>query len=71
MTPYFGPSRRTEDQKRPKNQGIVVRPHIRLIKTPALADTTATRAGGFLIERRELLDPIEDGGWINVDATFG
>jgi len=44
---------------------------IRLVKTPALPNTMATRAGGFLIEWSELLDPVEDGGRINVDAAFG
>ncbi len=35
-------------------------PDLCLIDTPPLPDTTATRARGFLIERSELLDPIED-----------
>ena len=44
---------------------------IRLVTTPPVAHTTATRARRFLIERSELLDPVEDGGRIDVNATFG
>jgi hypothetical protein len=42
-----------------------------LIDAPVVPHPTAMRARGFLIQRGELLDPIEDGGWVDMDAAFG
>ncbi len=45
--------------------------YIRLVDAPLVPNPTAMRACSFLIQGREVVDPVENGGWIDEDPAFG